>query len=66
MFLRNYLINYEVKNYSHQKFIKEKHRGVNHRFTPLCVSTRSGTTILFFGGFLLHISINTPYCLSTE
>ncbi len=43
MFLRNYLINYEVKNYSHQKFIKEKHRGVNHRFTPLCVSTRSGT-----------------------
>ena len=46
MFLRNYLINYEVKNYSHQKFIKEKHRGVNHRFTPLCVSTRSGTRTL--------------------
>lgn len=66
MFLRNYLINYEVKNYSHQKFIKEKHRGVNHRFTPLCVSTRSGTAILFFCDFLLYLSINAPCYLSTE
>ena len=34
MFLRNYLINYEVKNYSHQKFIKKKHRGVNPWIHP--------------------------------